>query len=119
MTHDLENVENILLTTETGSDLKVLKRIEIVTGECAFGARYYRKVFDGTIDVYDTRPTQIEGELKEARKRALLDLKREACDVGANAVIGVRFSYSEVSGPSSAYMLFLVVSGTAVEISQS
>ena len=32
-----ENIEAIVLTTETAPNLKVTKRIEIVTAECAFG----------------------------------------------------------------------------------
>lgn len=43
------------------------------------------------------------------------ELRKEAEELGANAVIGVRLDYSEFSGGGKS-MLFLVASGTAVVV---
>jgi len=45
----------------------------------------------------------------------LTELKKEALNVGANAVIAVDLDYSEFSGQNKS-MLFLVASGTAVKV---
>lgn len=49
-----------------------------------------------------------------ARKAALYELKVEAYEVGANAVVGVDLDYVELSSGSN--MVMLVASGTAVVI---
>ena len=43
------------------------------------------------------------------------ELKKEADNIGANAVIAVDLDYSEISGGGKS-MLFLVASGTAVKV---
>ena len=48
-----------------------------------------------------------------ASKTCLKELRQEALNLGANAVIVVHLAYSEFSGAGST-MLFLVASGTAV-----
>ena len=45
------NIEAILLTTETATNLKIIKRIEIVTAECAFGMNIFKDLFAGVRDI--------------------------------------------------------------------
>ena len=45
---------------------------------------------------------------------ALYELKKEAYEVGANAVVGIDLDYVELSGAGS--MVMLVASGTAVKV---
>ena len=54
--------------------------------------------------------------MRDARRTALYELKREAYLVGANAVVGVDLDYVELSSAGS--MIMLVASGTAVEIEE-
>ena len=55
--------------------------------------------------------------MRAARRTALYELKKEAHEVGANAVIGVDLDYVELSAAGS--MVMLVASGTAVKIEQT
>lgn len=52
---------------------------------------------------------------KKAREAALIELRLEAHQLGADAVVGIDLDYSEISG-SGKSMLFLVASGTAVRV---
>jgi uncharacterized protein YbjQ (UPF0145 family) len=52
--------------------------------------------------------------MRDSRKTALYELKREAHMVGANAVVGVDLDYVELSAAGN--MMMLVASGTAVII---
>ena len=54
--------------------------------------------------------------MRDSRRTALYELKREAHAVGANAVVGVDLDYVELSGVGN--MVLLVASGTAVRIEQ-
>jgi uncharacterized protein YbjQ (UPF0145 family) len=54
--------------------------------------------------------------MRDARRTALYELKKEAYEVGANAVVGVDLDYVELSAHST--MVMLVASGTAVVIEE-
>lgn len=109
-------IEAIVLTTETASSLNIIKRIEIVTAECAFGMNIFKDLFAGVRDIVGGRSEAVQKTMRDARKTALYELKREAHLVGANAVIGVDLDYVELSNVSS--MIMLVASGTAVIVEE-
>lgn len=107
-------VEAIMLTTETAPNLKITKRIEIVTSEVAYGMNIFKDLFAGVRDIVGGRSEAVQGTMRDARRTALYELKKEAHSVGANAVVGVDLDYVELSGSSN--MVMLVASGTAVII---
>lgn len=53
--------------------------------------------------------------LKDLRKTCLDELRMNAAEMGADAVIGVDLDYSEISGKNGG-LLMLVASGTAVKL---
>ena len=107
-------IEAIVLTTETAPNLKITKRIEIVTAEVAYGMNIFKDLFAGVRDIVGGRSEAVQKTMRDARRTALYELKREAHSVGANAVVGVDLDYVELSGSSN--MVMLVASGTAVVI---
>ncbi|AGI67248.1 DUF74-family protein [Octadecabacter antarcticus 307] len=107
-------INAVLLTTETAPNLNITKRIEIVTAECAFGMNIFKDLFAGVRDIVGGRSDAVQRRMRDSRKTALYELKREAHMVGANAVVGVDLDYVELSAAGS--MVMLVASGTAVII---
>ena len=107
-------INSITLTTETAPNLKITKRIEIVTAECAFGMNIFKDLFAGVRDIVGGRSEAVQKTMRDSRKTALYELKKEAYEVGANAVVGVDLDYVEMSSVGS--MVMLVASGTAVVI---
>lgn len=107
-------IEAITLTTETAPNLKITKRIEIVTAECAFGMNIFKDLFAGVRDIVGGRSEAVQKTMRDSRKTVLYELKKEAYEVGANAVVGVDLDYVELSSAGS--MVMLVASGTAVVI---
>ncbi|CAM8620471.1 COG0393 Uncharacterized conserved protein [Paracoccaceae bacterium] len=110
----MAEVQSVLLTTETAPNLKITKRIEIVTAEVAYGMNIFRDLFAGVRDIVGGRSEAVQKTMRDARRTALFELKKEAHSVGANAVVGVDLDYVELSGSSN--MVMLVASGTAVII---
>lgn len=109
------DIEAVMLTTETYPEgLKITKRIEIVTAECAFGMNVFKDLFAGVRDVVGGRSEAVQKTLRDSRRTALYELKKEAFEVGANAVVGVDLDYVELSASGS--MVLLVASGTAVHV---
>lgn len=102
-----------MLTTEGyPQGLTITKRIEVVTAECAFGMNIFKDLFAGVRDIVGGRSQAVQNTLRDSRRTALYELKREAYEVGANAVVGVDLDYVELSVSGS--MVLLVASGTAV-----
>lgn len=111
-----ELAANLIVTTEMAMpEYKVTQRIEVITAECVFGMNMFKDFFAGITDFLGGRSKSSQKVLRDARRTALTELRREALIVGANAVIGVDLDYSEISGDGKS-MLFVVVSGTAVTV---
>jgi len=111
-----EAIDSITLTTETAPNLNITKRIEIVTAECAFGMNIFKDLFAGVRDIVGGRSEAVQKTMRDSRKTVLYELKKEAYEVGANAVVGVDLDYVELSNAGS--MVMLVASGTAVVIEE-
>lgn len=110
-----DDANSVILTTEAVTDLKILRRIEIVTAECAFGMHLFKDLFAGIRDIVGGRSAAVESTMRDARRTVLIELKKETRRVGADACIGVTLSYVELGGRGS-NMVLLVASGTAVEL---
>lgn len=108
------SIEAVMLTTETAPNLNITRRIEIVTAEVAYGMNIFKDLFAGVRDIVGGRSEAVQSTMRDARRTALYELKKEAHSVGANAVVGVDLDYVELSGSSN--MVMLVASGTAVVI---
>jgi len=106
----------VLLTTESAPNFKIVRRIDIITAECAYGMNIFKDIFASLSDTFGGRNKSIQNTLRDARTTALTELRKEAYSIGANAVIGIDLDYSEISGGGKAGMLFIVASGTAVII---
>ena len=111
-----EQIKEILLTTETAPNLNITKRIEIVTAEVAFGMNVFKDLFAGVRNIVGGRSEAVQATMRDSRRTALYELKKEAHAVGANAVVGVDLDYVELSGAGN--MVMLVASGTAVVIEE-
>jgi len=105
--------KKIMLTTEMSISLPIEKRLEIITAEAVFGMNVFRDFFASVTDVVGGSSVATQKVLRGARITVLDQLKREAHEAGANAVIAVDLDYSEISGKGKS-MLFVVASGTAV-----
>ena len=106
--------EAIYSTTETAPNLNITKRIEIVTAECAFGMNIFKDLFAGVRDIVGGRSEAVQKTMRDSRKTALYELKKEAYEVGANAVVAL--TWITLSWSQDGSMVMLVASGTAVVI---
>lgn len=112
-----EMAANIVLTTAPSLAGKTIKsEIEIISAECVYGMHIFKDFFAGVRDIFGGRSKAIQNVLRDARKTAMAELRREALMVGADAVIGVKLDYHEVTGGGKNGMIMIVVAGTAVNV---
>ena len=103
----------ILTTTNTLETHQVKEYLGIVTGETIIGANIIKDFFAGIRDIVGGRSGSYEKVLREAKDTALKEMKDQAQNLGATAVIGIDLDYETV-GPKGG-MLMVTASGTAVK----
>lgn len=107
------NFPFIMTTANNIEGYTVIKTIQIISAECSYGMNIFKDFFTSVTDTFGGRSITLQKTLKEARKNCLKELKQEAFELGANAVIAVNLNYSQFTGKGKS-MLFLVATGTAV-----
>ncbi|MCH8927343.1 MAG: heavy metal-binding domain-containing protein [Candidatus Marinimicrobia bacterium] len=103
----------ILLTTPSIEGKKIVKYIGLVTGTAILGANIFKDFMASIRDIVGGRSAAYEEELNKAKDIALTEMKRQAKDLGANAIIAVDLDY-ETIGAGGTNMLMVSTSGTAV-----
>lgn len=112
--HLFEKFENLLITSETSTNLRVRKRFGLVHGEASLsGTPHEKRKF---LDFFKKRKKSVEnnGLLKKVIDEANIELKANAIKQGANAVLGYDLNLTTTSFGSKNFVL-VSVSGTAVE----
>jgi uncharacterized protein YbjQ (UPF0145 family) len=103
----------ILTTADSIEGQKVATTLEIVAVEHVIGLTFWQQLF--TDFEKGGRSKTISKALRDMRRACLQGLREEAAELGADAVIGVRLSYSEI-GAESKEMFMMIASGTAVRL---
>ena len=104
----------ILTTTPIIQGHEVREYKGVVAGETIIAANVLKDVMANIRDFFGGRSSSYEKVLIEGREAAMRELEERARQMGANAVVGVDFSYETVGQSGS--MLMVVCTGTAVRI---
>jgi uncharacterized protein YbjQ (UPF0145 family) len=106
--------EDMLVTSETATNLRIRKRFGVVHGEGIFvieGKSFLKKF----LSVFVKRYRVIDRKtLKTAISDALIELKAAALKAGGNAIVGYDIQYTNVNFKSKEHVI-VSVSGTSVE----
>jgi uncharacterized protein YbjQ (UPF0145 family) len=102
----------IISTTNSLDNHPVKEYLGLVAGETIIGANIFRDIFASIRDVVGGRSSSYEEVLRQAKDTAIKEMKQQAAERGANAVIGIDLDYETVGQG----MLMVVASGTAVKI---
>ena len=104
-------MSEIPITTTDGLDgREVTEYPGVVSGEAVIGANVVSDVAAGIRDVVGGRSESYEKKIETGRQEAIGDLRTEARELDADAVIGASFDYEAMSQG----MLWVNLSGTAV-----
>jgi uncharacterized protein YbjQ (UPF0145 family) len=111
-------IARLIVTTETQLDIVIRERLGIVTAEVAFGMNVFKDVFASIRNIVGGRSEAIQKTMRHSRETVLFELKKEAYDRGANAVIAVDIDYTQI-GDSGWGMILVVATGTAVVLDET
>lgn len=90
----------IVATTPLIDGYRVTKVVDVISAECVFGMNLFKDFFASFTDVFGGRSGRSRNALSEARQTCIRELKAEAHQTGANAVIGVGVRGIGIVAPS-------------------
>lgn len=102
----------ILTTTPTVEGRQIKEYKGVVFGEVVNGVNFLKDFGASIRNIIGGRSGSYESELIDARTKAMREMESRACELGANAVVGIDIDY-EVLGEANG-MLMVTASGTAV-----
>jgi uncharacterized protein YbjQ (UPF0145 family) len=109
-------INDIILTTSFQvANREINHEIDIIGAEIVYGVNIFKDIFSSVRDIVGGRNKLTQNVLKDAKKEALDELRREAFEIGADAVIAIDLDYQELTGGNKS-MLMLSVNGTAVKL---
>lgn len=106
----------IVTTTPIVPGRAVAQVLDVVSGECVYGVNVLRDLLAAAVDITGGRNGSAQKVLRDARIAAIAQVKAEAFALGADAVIGLQFTFNEFSGGGKS-MIYAVATGTAVRLS--
>ncbi len=115
LSHAFRRMEKplIISTTNTLEGYSIREYKGIVTGEAILGANIVRDFFAGIRDSVGGRSGACEKELRKASEHAFGEMREQAAELGADAIVGVDIDY-ETPGENGG-MLMVTAAGTAVK----
>jgi uncharacterized protein YbjQ (UPF0145 family) len=103
-----------LSTTPSIDGKKAVKCLGLVSGDAILGANIFRDFFASIRDIVGGRSAAYEAELRKAKDIALGEMREQARNLGANAIVGIDIDYETIGASSS--MLMVSATGTAVVV---
>ena len=102
----------LLSTTDTIFDRKIIKQLGLVRGNTIRARHIGRDIMAGLRNVVGGEVTEYTKLLAESREQAIDRMIKEAKNLGANAIVGLRFSTAEVMQHAAEILVY----GTAVVV---
>jgi uncharacterized protein YbjQ (UPF0145 family) len=102
----------LLSTTDVIYDRKIIKQIGLVRGNTIRARHIGRDIMAGLRNIVGGEVEEYTKLMAESREQAIDRMIEEAQKLGANAIVGIRFSTTEVMGRAAEILVY----GTAVVI---
>jgi uncharacterized protein YbjQ (UPF0145 family) len=113
---DEELRKKVILTTETSPiDFTINERIDVISAEYIFSTNTFEDYFDSDEKEMRSEIKLVQNVLRNAKENVLRELRIEALNLNADAVIGVNLSYTEFYNKRKS-MVLLLATGTAVKL---
>ncbi len=103
----------LVVTTSTVEGAAVKRYVKPISAHIVSGINMFSDLVTSITDVFGGRSATYQKELTELYNEAIDRLRQNACDLGANAVIGLKVDMDEISGKGKS-MLMVTAVGTAV-----
>ena len=108
---EIEQYQSLIVSTTPGLDgYNITKYCGLVTGSTVVGTGWLSEVDASFSDLIGANSSAFSDKFEKVKTDALIKAKKNAIDLGAHALVGVRVSFQTFAGN----MIAAIVSGTAV-----
>ena len=110
-------MENSILvtTTNTIENAEIVKYIDLISTNVVVGTNFFSDFGASLTDLFGGYSDTYQNKLQEIYKIAIDNLKNRAMLIGANAIVGLKIDFDEISGKGKS-MFMISALGTAVVI---
>lgn len=108
------SARNVLVsTTPELEGWKINSYLDVISTNVVAGTSVFSDIAASWSDVFGGRSKSYKRQLEQIKEEAIEELKEEASQIGANAIVGVKIDHDQISSQNKA-MLMVTASGTAV-----
>lgn len=108
-------INSVLVTSGYNFEgYKIIKYCDYISAEAVFGMGMFKALLASVSSVAGAESEAFSRKVKEAREKAVYELRKNALELGANAIIGIDIDFSMIAGE----MVVTIASGTAVVIEE-
>lgn len=111
----MKNRIYLVTTTSSIDGWEIENYLGIVSYHLVAGTNLFKDMFAGLRDFFGGYSASYQKELDKLEELGLREIKTKALVLGANAIIGLRIDFDEISGGGKS-MLMITLSGTAVKV---
>jgi uncharacterized protein YbjQ (UPF0145 family) len=112
----MRNTKDILVSTTSSIDgINVVEYIKPISAHVVAGTDFFSDFFASFSDFFGGRSQTYQKQLSSIYSEAIDNLKRNAYEIGANCILGLRVDMDEISGKNKS-MFMITAIGTAVII---
>lgn len=103
----------LVVTTNSIEDVSVKKYIKPISAHVVSGVNIFNDFLGGITDVFGGRSNTYQKQLSSLYDEVVFKIKKQANELGANCVLGLKVDIDEISGKGKS-MLMITAIGTAV-----
>ena len=108
----------LVTTSDTIQGTQTVRYLDLVSAHVVLGSNVLSEFKASFVDFFGGRSGTYQNKLREIYDHARSELEREAMTLGANAIIGFRIDFDEISGKGVSMFMVSAI-GTAVQVEYS
>lgn len=105
----------LVTTTDHVENRPIERYLGPIAAHVVAGTGFFSDLLAGLSDIFGGKSESYERQLESLHRDVLAALQRRALDLGANAVVGLRLDFDEISGKNM-QMFMVTATGTAVRL---
>ena len=110
-----EAINSIMVTSGYNfENYRIIRYCDYISAESVFGIGMFKALLASVSSVAGVESESFQLKIKEAKIKAIYEIKKNALELGANAIIGIDIDFSMIAGE----MVVIIASGTAVIIEE-
>ena len=108
----------IVTTTNSIENAEIEKYIDLISTNVVIGTNFFSDFGASLTDFFGGYSDSYQNKLQKIYSSAIDNLKQKAANMGANAILGLKIDFDEISGKGKSMFMISAI-GTAVIIKHS